>query len=72
MANQKKEILSERDIEVRAIAEFDLEAMLSARNASSEPEEEETETEETEEEETETDEKVAVELPQRKTGKNSK
>ena len=82
MAKQKEEALSDRDFEVRANAAFDLEAMVAARDASSEIELEETEedeieteeaeTEETEEEETETDEKVAVELPQRKTGKNSK
>ena len=65
MAKQKKETLSERDIEVRANAEADLEAMLSARNVSAETEEEAPEEEET-------DEKVAVELPQRKAGKNSK
>ena len=90
MAKQKEEAISDRDIVVRAIAEYDLDVMLSARNASAETEEEAPETEETEEEapkeeapeteetedeapeEEETDEKVAVELPQRKTGKNSK
>jgi hypothetical protein len=41
MAKQKKETLSERDIEVRANAEAELEAMLSARSATVKSEEDE-------------------------------